>query len=337
MELVADNQILPTIHVRIRNTAFYRFSKQFFASCAWNLTRHQALTQQQQKVIDDLQRDGIAFTDLTTFGMDSEVLKSLIAESIAIADSKMLAEDTADPSHSKFRKNFWYKLLGHSVIRPSKPDIFSRISLSPSLIRTVNKYLKCYSWLMDYNLWLNLPIDEEAKSSQMWHRDHVIYGPDGTYSKKIRKLIKIFIYLHDVTEETGALTYLAGSQKQGPLQHLEPPKAIVEDTLAARVTDEVMEQFVPRDQWINAAGKAGTLIFFDASGYHKGGLVTQDKRILFKIEFGNWLWLNPLYPKVEIKKVDQYRFGGLPELRWAVSIMSFFPSKGRLHARSRNE
>ncbi len=329
MELANNSIPSPTFLFRFRNTAFYRISKHVFSSLTWYLARHQALTQQQQKVVNDLERDGIAFADLTTFGMDSEVLKTLIAESVAIADNKAMVEETADPSKSKFRKNFWYKLLGHGVIRPSRPDIFSRVSLSPSLIRTVNEYLKCYSWLMDYNLWLNLPTNEESKSSQMWHRDHVIYGPDGTYSKKTRKLIKIFIYLHDVTEETGALTYLPGSQKNGPLQHLEPPKAIVEDTLAARVSDEVMERFVPQSQWLSAAGKVGTLVFFDASGYHKGGQVMQDKRILFKIEFGSWLWLNPLYPKVHIEDIDRYKFGYLPELRWAASIMKFMPQNAR--------
>lgn len=325
MEFAIDSKSNSTILFRFRNTAFYRFSKHVLSSVTWRLARHQALTEQQQKVVDDLARDGIAFADLATFGMDTEVLNSLIAESVTIADNKMLAEDTADPSKSKFRKNFWYKLLGHSVIRPSHPDIFSKISLTPSLIRTVNKYLKCYSWLMDYNLWLNLPVNEEAKSSQMWHRDHVIYGPDGTYSKKTRKLVKIFLYLHDVEEQAGALTYLPGSQKDGPLQHLEPPKAIVEDTLAARVSDEVMERFVPQSHWISAAGKVGTLIFFDASGYHKGGRVLEQRRILFKLEFGSWLWLNPLYPKVHIENLDKYKFGYLPELRWATSIMNFFP------------
>ena len=327
--MTANEQILvnsPAVGHATENPVF-KLSKQLLSATAWHARSHPPLTEAQARVVTDLERDGIAMTELSTFGLDDNVLRTLTNETDKLIHSGGYFQDGADPSQSRFRKDFWFKLLGHGVVHPAKPDIFSQISLHPSLLRTVNQYLRCYSWLMDYNVWLNLPTNAAAKSSQMWHRDHVIFGKDGTYSKKIRKLVKAFIYLHDVNEDNGALSYLPGSQKGGVLDTLEPPKAIVEDTRAARVSDEVMAKHVPQDRWITANGKAGTIVFFDASGYHKGGFVAEGKRVLFKLEYGNWLWLNPLYPKVLIDNLDKYNWGNLPELRWAASVRDLVPTR----------
>jgi len=310
------------IQAHIRNSLPYRIAKQILSKTAWRVASP-ALSAEQSRIVKDLERDGISITSLRSIGLDQALLERLAGAAERLSKNRDVIVEGADPSNSDFRKNFWFKLLGHETIVADKPDVFAEVSLTPALIDMVNTHIGCYSWLMDYNLWLNLATQEAPKSSQMWHRDHVIFGKGGTYSPKIRRIIKVFIYLSDVTAENGALSYLPGSHEGGPLDGLEPPKAIVEDTLAARVSDSVMADHVSRTKWKTAEGTVGTVVLFDASGFHKGGHVTDGERLVFKAEYGNWMWMNALYPKVIVPTPEQ--FSPKASVRWAASLGRLFP------------
>jgi hypothetical protein len=65
------------------------------------------------------------------------------------------------------------------------------------LLEIVAGYLGLWPRLPAIGAFLNFPTDEEAKESQLWHRD-----------AEDRRLIKVFIYLNDVGSQNGPFCYI---------------------------------------------------------------------------------------------------------------------------------
>ncbi|ODS22855.1 hypothetical protein AB835_11905 [Candidatus Endobugula sertula] len=183
-----------------------------------------------------------------------------------------------------------------------------------SLMSLINAYYQQYSWLMDFNIWLNLP-SEKIKSSQMWHRDHV-QDWNMNYTPDLMPLLKVFFFIEDVNSCNGEFWFLQGSHCGGEYEELDPAKVVVEENLASRVADSVMLNHVPAEKWFRFAGKSGTVVIFDASGFHKGGYVEEGRRLIFKSEYGARSWIGPSYLKV---KTSSKLLKGIkdPHLLWS--------------------
>jgi hypothetical protein len=124
-----------------------------------------------------------------------------------------------------------------------------------------------WSKLEYVDVWYSVPQPAVAEriSSQRWHRD---------YNDK--HLLKVFLYLVDVDENMGPFQYVAGSQPGGlygnawgwqPLGKHYP-------------TEEELEARVPGDAVQTFTGPAGTLVFCNTAGFHRGGFSTTDPRVL---------------------------------------------------------
>jgi len=120
--------------------------------------------------------------------------------------------------------------------------------------------------LNDFDNWYTVP-DPEAPdrvASQQWHRD----GWDD-------HIVKVFTYFSDVDTEAGPLEYIRGSAAGGkygslwPWQEKEvyPPQ----DELAAAVD---------KRDCVSLPGAAGTIVFCDTSGFHRGGFARTKPRVL---------------------------------------------------------
>src|SRR5262249_25868767 len=99
---------------------------------------------------------------------------------------------------------------------------------------------------------------------QRWHRDF-----------NDRHLLKAFIYLVDVDEETGPFEYVPGSAPGGELDSLWPWRPLGEnyppqDKLAERIDGRAVTFTAPKE----------TLIFCNTSGFHRGGFATGKPRVL---------------------------------------------------------
>jgi hypothetical protein len=124
-----------------------------------------------------------------------------------------------------------------------------------------------------YNVWRTVMSLGAAKQSQLWHRDH-----------EDRLILKCFVYLADVDETTGPFTYALGSHPKGHVPAVE----WFDERGVRRTTDEQMARSVPRSRWRSATGSAGTIIFADTRGYHKGGHVQRGSRLMY-----NCMWTSP--------------------------------------------
>lgn len=146
---------------------------------------------------------------------------------------------------------------------------FLRWSLSNSLLAIVNGYLGMFSKFREFFLQVTIPTPRDIArfASQRWHAD-----PDD------RRMVKVFLYLNDVDASAGPFTYIRGSQAGGKWRRLFPyaPKR------KSRHPDPAfIHRMIPEEDIAVAIGKAGTIIFCDTSGIHRGGYATAEHRIMY--------------------------------------------------------
>ena len=87
-------------------------------------------------------------------------------------------------------------------------DPWLRLGTNPRLLDLANAYLGMWSKLEYVDVWYTPPAGgDERKSSQRWHRDF-----------NDRHLLKAFLYLVDVDEDTGPFEYVPRSAPGGELE-----------------------------------------------------------------------------------------------------------------------
>lgn len=146
---------------------------------------------------------------------------------------------------------------------------YLRLALDPMLLEIVSTYFGMFPQLHSIGSWLNFPTPEEAKKSQLWHRDPADL-----------KLLKVFIYLEPVGEENGPFTFIPETQPFGAASHIVPPHEHVR-----RVTDEEMASAIPENKWVKCMGPANTMVLADTVGFHRGGKVESGRRLLITLTY----------------------------------------------------
>lgn len=144
-----------------------------------------------------------------------------------------------------------------------------KLALDPKLLRTVARYMGLWPRLHAIGSWLNFPTDNDAKHSQLWHRD-----PEDL------KTVKVFIYLEDVAKENGPFSYICNTHPFGSACDRVP-----EHVHPRRVTDDEMQHTLPAESWFECTGPANTMIIVDTVGYHRGGYVKSGRRFLITFTY----------------------------------------------------
>ena len=215
----------------------------------------------EKRIAEDIKHDGVAVTHIDELFPGKNFLPEL----------QKFSHEARNKAEVNRKKKFLLDLWGpNQVIDLEQP--FVKLSLEDRVLGAISEYLgvcpKFYYYLL--NVALVVPEWERAVQSQKWHRD-----PED------KKMCKTFIYLNDVDESTGPFFYIKGSQHGGkwrnfypqrPPHGVYPPEGIVEKT-------------IPPNEIFTATGRAGTIIFCDTSGLHKGGYATKKERIMFTAGF----------------------------------------------------
>jgi hypothetical protein len=225
----------------------------------------------EQRVIRELKETGISMVqldDLLPGGIFSEIQgwadrlirAPEIQEKIKVIErgGRQIAEGGG--SWAKSDKFYIVRPIGDFPVVDVQ-DIIMQVSLSEAVLRIVCGYLGMFSRLAAIDLWYNVATGGPDVFSQRWHRD-----PED------RVIVKTFLYLRDVDETNGPFCYVPGTHKPGALRQkigrLNYPN------------DGVIERKFAPDRRRMCTGKAGTLIFCDTTGYHKGGHPTAGARFL---------------------------------------------------------
>jgi hypothetical protein len=253
------------------------------------------MTAAQNRVADELLKNGIAVTSLSELFPDRPNL---------LADLQKAADNLMPNAQPKKGKEF---LLGLWEVFPmlDLKNPFVEISLSRPVVDIINAYMQMWSkfQLFTLNLTLPVPPDSDAVKSQRWHRD-----PED------KKMCKMFIYLNDVDQEAGPFIYIPESNHGGRWRYLfpqKPPKGVYPP-------EGAVEKVVPASDVKQYMGKAGTVVFADPSGLHKGGYAKSKKRLMFTAGFNSKATAWPVQYRVpenfqsELEKVSD------PVIRYAL-------------------
>jgi hypothetical protein len=237
----------------------------------------QETTAKAAGVVDQLKQEGIALSSISELfatrdgksGFDAlqvEIAKLAATRTIEAKREKV----SADKQCKSREKIFNIELLGERPLL-DLDNPFARFALQPRLLEIANSYFGMFTRLRYYNVWHTFASQEAPRQSQLWHRDREDF-----------KILKVFVYLSDVDEGAGPLTYAKGSQLSGGLKR--NPEHFIEGGVK-RSTDEQMAAVVPTEQWFKATGPKGTIVFADTSGYHKGGLARTHDRLMYVCMF----------------------------------------------------
>ena len=265
-------QILKPIRRLARAARKYELTWRYAYNLAPTLRqkrREAPLTGEAARVLADLNRDGIAISSVQALlGKDSpyaEMLKTVKrleldkAGEIASARASAVDETTG-------KKTFLLEYLGRNPVLDPK-SVYARLAVGTPLLRIANAYLGMYTRLRYYNIWHTFATQSKPRESQLWHRDR-----EDLY------ILKVFIYLKDVDLGAGPFTYAPGTHRKGAVK--QEPEYFLEGRVK-RTEDDHMAAVLPRDRWKIANGPAGTIIFADTNGYHRGGLARTSDRVMY--------------------------------------------------------
>jgi hypothetical protein len=229
----------------------------------------------QRRVVDDLIAHGLAIAPVTEF-LPPELWNTLQTEVEAWLRSPAIRDAEAAYYRGTLRKSkpFRLAMYGRGAEIPHGSP-WLQAGIQPRILDTVNSYLGLFSRVQFLDVWetLCMPAAEPDHPAQGWHRDD-----------EDRRLVRTFLYFTDVDDANGALRYVPSSrpgEKWGSLWPQQFP-------IGAVVPPHEFERVIPASTIRSSAGPAGTLVFLDTVGFHRGGRARDRHRVV-----GTWTYVTP--------------------------------------------
>ncbi len=233
-----------------------------------------SLDDSQRQILAGLESDGYCVVPLSELFSDD--LWEELAQDAAQYSREIEAQLSGDkpkkdkppkpgkaPKKEKFFMGRRYKKTPLTMDSP-----WLKLGASTRMLDTINSYLGMWSKLSYADQWYTPPRGSEADrlGSMRWHRDY-----------NDQHLVKVFVYLVDVDEGTGPFEYVPGSAKSGPYAEVWPWQPAGEtyppqDEFAQRIPSSAVRTFT---------APAGSMIFCNTSGFHRGGFATEKHRDIF--------------------------------------------------------
>jgi hypothetical protein len=244
------------------------------------LAEHEpVLVGEQQHTMSGLHDRGYSIVPVTEFFPDAgdDLMVRMRAErdrfvaKVEAEREKRLAKEAKKAKKGKLREkglgkgDYIIRLLGKDVPTLPADDLWLRIGTSDRILDVVNSYFELWSKLTYVDLWYTPPAAPGVKrvSSQRWHRDY-----------NDERLVKVFIYLADVDEDTGPLEYVPGSTLGGEYADAWPWRPVSNELYP---TQEEFERRVPKSAAVTFTGPEGSMVFCNTSGFHRGGFALGDR------------------------------------------------------------
>lgn len=214
------------------------------------------LTSLESRITQDLKNTGIATTSLKELFPEREMLQTLQEY------AHSLEHNAKQRTKKAFLEQYW------DVTPPfDQENPFIRFAMETAVRNIVNSYMDMWTKLKTFTLIKTIPVhDSTPTQSQCWHRD-----------PEEKRMCKVFIYLTDVDEQSGPFIYIPESpygMKWGNAFVQHPPEGVYPSA-------EILEKAIPKSEQRTFTGKAGTVIFCDTSGLHKGGYAKEKERLMF--------------------------------------------------------
>jgi hypothetical protein len=258
-----------------QNEFFWRYGFNLRPSVNYKLHLSSAENAAARKIVEDLNRDGIAVAGVDELLADKRPFAELETAVETLLESRRdelreIKRRAAD-AHAIGEKTFNVELLGSEVAFDAE-SVFARFALQETFLNIANAYFGMLVKLRYYNVWQTFATDGAPRESQLWHFD-----------REDNYILKLFLYLKDVDEGAGPFTYAPKTHRKGKLWGKQPEFSLEKNVM--RSTDEQMSKIVPRENWVKGVGKKGTIIFADTRGFHKGGEARTGDRLMFTAMF----------------------------------------------------
>ncbi len=228
--------------------------------------KHPAVLQTPaSRVAGELASAGVAMATVDELVGQPAVFDGLVAYTRELRAAGVARPDAAKP--------YLTELLGtEPELSPSNPLL--RFALHPQVRGIAEKYAAMRLKVQDVNVWVNAPTSGEAQQSQRWHRD----------LPEDYDIVKCFVYLQDVPPGAGPLQYVKGSNTPaGRKQEFSTEF----DGVGYRLADEDVAGAFGQSGIVTAEGTAGTVVFADTRGIHRGGMATDTERVVLQITFSS--------------------------------------------------
>ena len=229
----------------------------------------------ERSLVKELRATGMARTTISAFlpDVDWEHLQAEARrwlETPDVHEREQAYRTSVEQNEEHGKKDYLVRMFGvagDAVVDAGSPWL--SLFLHDRLLAVVNGYLGVFSKLNALDVWDTVPVmhDGADSGSQRWHRD-----PEDS------RLVKIFLYLSDVGAGAGAgaMQYVAHSRRGDRYGHLWPQKFPSGNYPPAGA----LERIVDEQDRIDCSGPAGTLLFVDTCGFHRGGRATMARRVL---------------------------------------------------------
>ncbi len=259
------------INAARRRDFAWRYGFNLVPSLQYKLSPKPDLGSEERHVLSGLNDLGIAISSVEAlFGNNSPFHELEGSVSGLLNERREELEElraAADDTDQIGNKAFNVELLGG---RPAfeLSSVFAQFALQQTLLNIANAYFDMRVKLRYYNVWYNFATRSAARESQLWHQD-----------REDLQILKVFVYLGNVDENSGAFSYAPRTHRKGTLRNAKPEFFL--EQRVQRSSDDQMAVVVPRDSWIKACGRPGTVVFADTRGFHKGGEVRAGDRLVF--------------------------------------------------------
>jgi hypothetical protein len=160
-----------------------------------------------------------------------------------------------------------YQMAQESLISNS---VVQDLMADRSFLSVAQTYLNCAPTLDMIGLWWVTDFSDkpDRDAATMYHFDMT----------RIRWL-NVFIYLTDVTPDSGPHTFVRGSHRPGAIPWRFLSRGY------ERLTDEEVIDHYGQENVIEFLGPRGTILFEDTRGLHKGKHVLNGDRLIFQLSY----------------------------------------------------
>jgi hypothetical protein len=247
----------------------------------------------QRDVLERLRTEGYATLPFTELVPDPGVWQELEADGARFAaETEAGLTREREGAEAELRRRAGKEFLVRKYswdVELGLDDPWLRLGTNPRLLDLANAYLGMWSKLEYVDVWYTAPAGgDERRASQRWHRDF-----------NDRHLLKAFLYLVDVDEETGPFEYVPRSAPGGELDRLWPWRPLGEN-------------YPPEDQFaesvngrsVTFTAPKGTIIFCNTSGFHRGGFARRKPRVLATLTWDSPASLKALSERNYVFRAD---------------------------------
>lgn len=215
-----------------------------------------ALLERDGLIVDALKRDGACVTSLAELGLPSTT------QLLQAANSYLPSMVTPRDSHAGYKLPQIYTVT-------DLPEFFVW-GIEERLQNIIENYIGLPIAFHGVHLRKDFPNDQQLQTL-LWHKD-----------SEDRRIIKVIIYLNDVTEKHGYFEYVP--MRYSLLDKLRDYRVDYElwRTNYLGINDEKLSKIIPKSAWKSCPGKAGTVIFVDPRKVlHHGTIRTEERSTLF--------------------------------------------------------